>query len=520
MIPVFTTAGMRRVDEVSIGGNPTIGYSYMLKAAMGIFETVKDIVPAPECGDIAIICGKGNNGGDGYVAGSLLLDAGYRVMCYSLCEVESLTGEAHIAYNEFSSRKGSCFVVDDVEDLSNLNRYALVIDAMLGTGVKGNPRGLYSLAIGAVNASGVKVLAVDTPSGLNNDDGTPGSPCIKADVTVTMGFPKLGQFFYPGKENVGKLIVKDLGYPEEVIVEQKEDVYLPDDEALKGILPLRKENGSKIDHGLAFLLCGSRGMTGAATLASLSALRSGCGMVHLAVPESLLDTMAVKVTEPVLHPILQTRQGTASHDALDQVVSLCTRMDAFCIGSGLSHNPQTVTLVRELIREVKIPIVLDADGINAFKDRADELKEHAGEVIITPHRGEWKRLFGELSRDPLETVNELKRKAAEFNVTILLKGNPTLVSSPDGKTYIIPFGDSSLATAGSGDVLSGIITSLIAQGCLCINAAVLGASIQGKAGHLAGKALTKYSVMAEDVVDHISGVFRNLTIINNTDPEC
>lgn len=520
MIPVFTTAGMRRVDEVSIGGDPTIGYSYMLKAGMGIFETVRSLVPDPECGPVAIICGKGNNGGDGYVVGSLLLDAGYRVMCYSLCDVEDLTGEASIAYGEYTSRKGSCFAIDDVEDLSNLNSNVLIIDAMLGTGVKGNPRGLYALVIEAVNASGVMVLAVDTPSGLNNDNGVPGTPCIKARTTVTMGFPKLGQFFYPGRANVGQLIIKDLGYPEEVVVDQKEDVYLPGLGALRAILPLRKENGSKFDHGLAFLLCGSRGMTGAATLASLSALRSGCGMVHLAIPESLLDTMAAKVTEPVLHPIEETARGTASFSSLEQIVSLSRKMNVFCIGSGLSHESQTISLVRELIGRVSIPVVLDADGINAFKDHVSDLKKHSSEVVITPHRGEWERLFGELTEDPLETVAQLKKRASEFDVTILLKGNPTMVASPDGKVYILPFGDSALATAGSGDVLSGIITSLLAQGASCTDAAVLGAYIQGEAGCLAGKELTRYSVMAGDVMNFIPRVMKKLVSSKQVDPEC
>ncbi|MFP4013952.1 MAG: NAD(P)H-hydrate dehydratase [Chitinispirillaceae bacterium] len=520
MIPVFTTAGMRRVDEVSIGGDPTIGYSYMLKAGMGIFETVKGIIPDPDCGPVAIICGKGNNGGDGYVVGSLLLDAGYRVMCYSLCDVDSIIGEARIAYGEYTSRKGSCFVINDAEDLSNLGGNVLIIDAILGTGVKGNPRGLYALVIEAMNVSGVPVLSVDTPSGLNNDSGVPGTPCVMAQTTVTMGFPKLGQFFYPGRANVGKLIIRDLGYPEEVVIDQREDVYLPDQEALRAILPSRKENGSKFDHGLTFLLCGSRGMTGAATLASLSALRSGAGMVHLAIPESLLDTMAAKVTEPVLHPIDETAQGTASFSSLARIVSLSEKMNAFCIGSGLSHEPQTTSLVRELIRKVNIPVVLDADGINSFKDHVSDLKKHSSEVVITPHRGEWKRLFGELAEDPMGTIGQLKRRASEFNVTILLKGSPTMVASPDGNVHILPFGDSSLATAGSGDVLSGIITSLIAQGVACTDAAVLGAFIQGEAGCLAGKELTKYSVLAGDVVNFIPRVIRGLVSSKQTVPEC
>ncbi len=510
MLSVFTTAAMRKVDEISIGGNLTIGYSYMLKAGMGLFDAVRGFFPDPQGVEIAIFCGKGNNGGDGYVLGRILLDEGYSVLCYSLCDVESLSGEAKIAYSEYENRKGSSFIIDDVEDLPNLGRFSLIVDAMLGTGVKGDPHGLYALVIEAINASGVKVIAVDTPSGLNCDTGMPGNPCIMANRTVAMGFPKLGQFFSPGKNSIGDLMVRDLGYPEEVVVNQKENVYLPSLDALRDMLPPRKIDGSKFEHGLVMQLCGSRGMAGAATLTSLAALKSGCGMVHLAIPDSISEVMSIKVTEPVLHPVPQTSSGSSSLQAFDQLVSLSQRMDSACIGPGLSRDGETQQLVRKLVANITLPCILDADGISAYKDHAEELKNHSCDLIITPHKGEWKRLFGDLPEVPVQLIAKLRQVAAEYQMTILLKGNPSILASIDGNVYLLPYGNTSLATAGTGDVLSGIIASLLAQGASPVNAAILGAYIHGEAGVLAGEDLTEYSVLAGDLLNYISKVLKRI----------
>jgi len=288
--------------------------------------------------------------------------------------------------------------------------------------------------------------------------------------------------------------------------------FLPDDNFFNRILPARKENGSKIDHGLALLVCGSRGMTGAAALASMAALRSGCGMVHLAVPESLIDTLAVKVTEPVLHPLPETASGACAASALNEVLLLCERMDALCIGSGLSRDPQTASLVRELVGKTDKPAVIDADGLNAFAGCLPEFAKHKGEIVITPHMGEWKRLFGGLPDDPLDRINKLRECAAQFNVNILLKGSPSFAVSPKGTAAILPFGNSSLAKAGTGDVLSGIIVSLIAQGCSCFEAAILGAYLHGEAGRLASIDLSEYSVLASDLMRYIPKVIKGLII--------
>ncbi len=514
MIPVFNVKQMREIDSAAIAGNLTIGYSLMVKAGLGLFARARECLTKNKTGEVAVFCGKGNNGGDGYVAGRMLLDAGYKVMCFSLCETEELMDEAKIAFNEYSACKGNVLVLSDAADVADLSRYCLLIDAMLGTGLKGDPHGLYTLAIEAINASNVPVIAVDTPSGLDNDTGIPGTPCIKATTTITMGYPKIGLYFYPGRAFVGNLIIQDLSYPDEIIAEKKVDLFYPSINRLKRFLPLRHPDGTKVDHGLALLICGSRGMTGSAALAADAAMRTGCGMVHLGTPESLLPILSIKLTETVLHPLYETGSGVLSFSSIDQIKELATGKHSLCIGPGLGHETNTSRLVREVVKSINLPTVLDADGLNAFKDHIGELKEHVGNLIITPHKGEWIRLFGNLSSDPSEMIGQVKSIAMEYHVTILLKGNPTVVVDPDGVAYILPFGNSALATAGTGDVLSGIIVSLLAQGTAAKEAAILGTYIHGEAGTIASLRLGEHSVIATDVVNTIYRVIRKITSEN------
>jgi ADP-dependent NAD(P)H-hydrate dehydratase / NAD(P)H-hydrate epimerase len=515
MIPVVTVSRMRSIDEAAIGNDPAAGYTYMLKAGAGLFEAARTLVPDVNGDEIAVVCGRGNNGGDGYVAARLLREAGYRVRCFSLCQAEELKGEARRAFDEYSGCKGTILVLDDAACAAEFfslpqSQCRLIIDAMLGTGARGNPRGIYAAAIDAINGSGIPVLAADTPSGLDSDTGLPGTSCIRAVMTVAMGFPKIGQYFYPGRDHTGRLVIQDLGYPEKLLeTKMTGDIFSPTSEDLRELLPRRKPAGSKFDHGLALLVCGSRGMTGSAILVARAAQRSGCGMTHLAAPESVVSTLSRRLIETVIHSIPETpTAGTPSSAALEKLIGITGTMQAVCIGPGISHECDTARLVRGFVSKCKLPVVLDADGINAYKGCADELKSHTGELVITPHRGEWQRLFGELPPEPAAMIDKLKEKAVDFDMTVLLKGNPTIVAGADRRVYILPFGNSALAKAGSGDVLSGIIVSLLAQGASPVHAAVLGAAIHGEAGTLAGKKLGEYSVIASDVVKAIPMVIK------------
>ena len=510
MIPVLSVAQMRRIDEKAINNNAAIGYSYMLRAGAGVFDAIKTMAPDCRQGEIAVICGKGNNGGDGFVAARLLLEAGYRVMCYGLVRPGELTQEAKLAYDEYSACEGNFLLLDDAADISGISRSVLIVDALLGTGLSGNPHGIFAEIIDAVNQSGIPVVSIDTPSGLDNDRGVPGKPCIRATVTVAMGFPKIGAYFYPGKASIGEYRIKDLCYPDEIVEEIQHGLFLPTPEKLKKLMPGRKPAGSKFDHGVVCMLCGSTGMTGSAVLASKAAMRTGCGMVHLFCPTSALPALSMNCIETVMHGIAEIGAGRPAFAALDTLRSFASTAQSLCIGPGISHEEETGRLVRALVAQAQRPVILDADGINAYKDRAEELKKRQSTLLITPHRGEWGRLFPPLPEAPLDAVEALKGKAADYAMTILYKGSPTIVADPRGRAYLLPFGNSGMATAGCGDVLSGIIASLVAQGCDLTDAAVLGAYIHGRAGGEAARLFGEYSMIASDLLTALPTVIKNL----------
>ncbi len=510
MIPVLTVSHMRALDKRAIGGNVAAGYSFMQRAGEGLFEAVKKMAPDKHAGDIAVICGKGNNGGDGFVVSRLLLEAQYRVMCVGLCSPDELRGEARLAYDDYAACGGNFLLLDDLGDLGDLSRCALVIDALLGSGLRGDPHGLIAEVIEAVNRCGAPVLAVDTPSGLDNDSGVPGSPCIRAKVTVTMGFPKVGALFFPGKSFVGELRVKDLGYPREILDEIRPDAFLPTREAMLGLLPPRKPSGSKFDHGLVGLVCGSSGMIGSAVLSTMAALRTGCGMAHLFCPKSSLAPLSAHLVEAVLHAVDETPAGKPALCAAAAIKEASRAYQSMCIGPGISHDDETMRLVRELVETAALPVVLDADGINAFKGDASALKKHAGELIVTPHRGEWERLFSPLPDRPADRIALLRETAREYEMTVLCKGPPTIVADKRGGVWIVPQGNSGMATAGCGDVLAGCIASLAAQGCRPEDAAVLGAYIHGRAGEIASGRYGEYSMIAGDLLDALPQTMQTL----------
>ncbi len=509
MIPILTTAQMRAIDKQAIAGNRSVGYSYMLKAGMGLYDAVRErLRPGDKA---AVVCGKGNNGGDGYVVARLLLDEGFTVMCYALADGDSLRGEARQAYHEFVSAKGTVMIVDDVADLDGFSGYSLIIDAILGAGLKGDPHGMAANSIDAINRSPIPVISVDTPSGLNNDSGIPGKPTVRASATVTMGFPKIGQLVYPARDYVGDLIVRRLGYPDDIVAAQSGKVYLPTLDWLRRVIPPRRSAGSKFEHGLAMIAAGSKGMTGSATLAAMAALRTGCGMVHMATPASATSVLSIKLTEPVIHPLPETPEGTLAEEGAEAARELSNRMQAALVGPGLSHNESTTRFCRALVGSLSIPAVLDADGLNAYRGRAQELRDRTCDLIVTPHAGEWQRLFDpapEMITDKIELLTTIAR---EYKMNIVFKGNPTVVATDDGVSYIIPIGNTGMASAGSGDVLSGILVSLLAQGCGLRTAAVAGPFLQGLAGERASRELTEYGVVASDIINQLPGALKMVT---------
>lgn len=501
---------MRALDTDAIQGDTAQGFRYMEKAAMALAETAIRLVPLPSVSSIALVCGKGNNGGDGYLAGAYLLDRGYRTVCFVLSNPKDLIGEARIAASAYDERGGELVLLTDSGPLSRLSSFSLIVDAVLGTGISGNPRGLAANAIEAMNRCGVPILAADTPSGLDNDSSMPGTPCAKATATVTMGFPKIGSFFYPARIFTGTVTVADLGYPPDLVQRYHSNIFQPGLRELAAFFPERKPSGSKFEHGLVALVSGSAGMLGSTTLAAHAALRCGCGMVHAFIPRSQVATLQTKVTEVVIHGQPETEENTLDPAALDPILAQLERMQVVCLGPGLSYQTRTVEFVRELVAQSPIPIVLDADGLNAFKGCPDLLSQHKAPLLVTPHAGEWERLFGPLPKQPLASFDRLKKVARTIHGTIIYKGNPTCVVHPDGSGYVLEFGTSALATAGSGDVLSGILASLIAQGCTPGQASLLGPCLHGETGRTAAGHNGEHGTISSDLVQYLPQATKEL----------
>jgi hydroxyethylthiazole kinase-like uncharacterized protein yjeF len=488
MKPVVTARQMRALDEQTIRDHvPGIKLMELAGAAVAdvIINRPLGFDTAIHQPRVVVVCGKGNNGGDGFVVARLLKRRRFAVTVYLLGKPSEVKGDA--LTNLKRCRRAGIKVVELTKTtwktfLKDLDRNPIIVDAVFGTGFEGEPRGLTAQTIEAVNRSGGVRVAVDIPSGV---DATTGGAAlaVKANITVTMGLTKRGHLLHPGKALTGDLIVADIGIPGKVVEGAGLTTNVPEGGDIKAVLPVRPPDAHKWSCGHVACICGSTGLTGAAALTSESALRSGAGLVTLAVPRSLNAIMEVKLTEVMTLPVEETPEGSFSVRALDALRGLVGRADCIALGPGLSQNPETLEVVRALVAGLDRPCVLDADGINAFAGCADRLKKPGFPLIITPHVGEAARLFGiEKAAIAGRRIEFASEKARELGVVLVLKGAPTIVAGPDGRTFINPTGNEGLATAGSGDVLTGIIAGLVAQGTPPLAAAYSGVFIHGVCG--------------------------------------
>ncbi|MDI6740102.1 MAG: NAD(P)H-hydrate dehydratase, partial [Candidatus Edwardsbacteria bacterium] len=477
---------------------------------------------------VCVVCGPGNNGGDGFAAARLLHNQGTSVTVFLLGRAGELKNEARINFQRFRKLglkvgevaggpvRRSPPVADaggkGVAALTKaLSSASLIIDAVFGTGFKGAPDKNTAEAVSAMNASGVPILAVDIPSGINGETGTAGGAAVRAQRTVTLGLAKTGLFFHPGKTHAGETIIADIGFPEKLIDEHICAVETVEPAQAAALLPVRKPDAHKGSCGTVFALAGSLGFTGAAALTAQAALRSGAGLVYLGVPESLHDVMAVKLTEVITKPLPETRTRTVSIHALDRIRALIAKADALAIGPGLSTHPETVELVQQLMPLLPVPAVIDADGINALSQKIDILGTVKVPLILTPHYGEMSRLLQfdilEVKNNPLAVAREAARR---FKQVIVLKGAPTVAAEPSGKVWINTTGNAGMATAGAGDVLTGLIAGLLAQGLKPAGAARLGVYLHGLCGDIAVENKTEFCLLAGDLIEFLPDAFKRL----------
>ncbi|GBD29185.1 Bifunctional NAD(P)H-hydrate repair enzyme Nnr [bacterium HR32] len=455
---------------------------------------------------VAVVCGKGNNGGDGLCAARHLANAGLGVRVYLLARDQDPQGDA--ATNLRALRAAGVEVDNVVGAVDTAVRAIghgadVLVDAIFGTGFRGSAMGLSARAIEAVNESRLPVVAVDVPSGLDADTGRVEGPCVRAHVTVTMALPKVGLLVYPGAAYAGEVVVADLGIPRKLVM----DVPLPTEVATAAQvarrLPPRAPEAHKGTYGRVLLVAGSARFSGAPKLAALGALRSGAGLVRLAVPAGIFPAVAAAALEymPVALP---ERDGALDSSALQGVLEYAQDADVVALGPGLGTTEGVAQVVTGVVRKCDRPLVLDADALNVLRGHHALLREAAAPVVTTPHPGELGRLLGIPTADVQRSRLEVARSAARLTGAVtLLKGARTLVAAPDGRLVVNPTGNPGMASGGMGDVLTGVVAALIAQGLVPFEAAWVAAYLHGLAADLLAETLGDRGLLAHDVAERL-----------------
>lgn len=467
---------------------------------------------------VSIICGKGNNGGDGFVAARHLINNGFDVNVMLLASADEVKGDAKVNLNILKNINADIKYIlnkDDIKDISAKCRDSFVIiDAILGTGLKGNVRGIASTAISVINRLNVPVLAVDIPSGVCGNTGKILGKAVKAHTTVTMALPKLGLTLYPGAAYVGKLIIGDIGMPDVIKDKALSAGEIIEKGNVSRCFKPYSQDAHKGTFGRVFVLAGSSGMSGAAYLTGMAAAKSGAGLVTVGTPSSLQDILAAKSTEIMTMGLCETKNRTLSIKALEKALDFAEKCDSVAIGPGLSQDKDTQKFVWEFIKRCKTPMVVDADGINALAKKTEILRDTLTPVVITPHPGEMARLLStSLQKIQEDRVKSVKLAAKKFLCTAVLKGASTLIATVHDELYINPTGNPGMATGGSGDVLTGIIAAFLARGMAPYEAAIAGAYIHGLAGDFASKDTREISLLAGDLINFLPEAFKN-TVIN------
>lgn len=502
--PVVSAQEMQAVDAYTIGTLGLPGRVLMENAGRAAFEVIqKRWRPLPGK-RAAIFCGKGNNGGDGFVVARLLSEAGVACETFLLGEPKELRGEAAANYLLLLALGHRVVSLRPGDPLPALAGVDFVIDALLGTGVHGALTGLLAEAVDHLNQSGRPIVAIDLPTGMDADTGAVRGPCIRATLTVTFGARKSGLLFSPGREHAGELFVADIGFPRRVFQEVHCRTYWLAPTAMSAWLPQRPPDAFKNRVGQILVIAGSAGFGGAARLTATAALRAGAGLVVLAAPQSLLPSLEAATAEVIKLP-LPEQDGHLAPEALAALAERLAWAEVVALGPGLGVTPAAANLVNQILATFDKTIVLDADGLNMVAGDAGVIRNSNARLILTPHPGELRRLRPVAKDEP--PLVAARQAAAEFGQIVVLKGAPTVVALPSQEALINSTGNAGMATGGSGDVLTGLIAGLAGQGLEPERAAALGVFLHGRAGDLACAQLGMWSMLAGDILDHLPQAF-------------
>ena len=524
---LLTADAMRRLDRTTIERGHATGEELMERAGAAVVRAMEQRYGPMLALRVLVLCGTGNNGGDGFVAARLLRARGAVPRALVLGERARIQGEARV-HLERMEREG--VTASDVTSEEALERqiapvdgWDFALDALLGTGARGAPEGLLAAGVQALrdlDDRGTRVVAVDLPTGVASDTGAVARRAVRADLTVTFGAPKRAHYLYPARAFTGALEVADIGLlpPPPGNPDFTVEVASPEDMAAR--VPVRDPRAHKRSVGQVLVIGGSTGLTGAVALAARGATRAGAGYVQVMVPASLNDILEIKLTEEMTLPAAEGRARTLALAALDDALERAAHAGALVLGPGLSRDPEALEFARAVALRAAAPAVVDADGLNAFEGAADRLREAAGPRVLTPHVGEMARLTG-LPPAGLEAerIDQPRVWAERWNAVVVLKGAPTVIAAPDGRTQVNATGNPGMATAGSGDVLGGAIAALIAQGLAPFDAACLGCYVHGRAGDRVAASRGQQGISAGDIAEALPEALFELARIRDREPE-
>jgi hydroxyethylthiazole kinase-like uncharacterized protein yjeF len=512
---VLSAAQMREADRRTIHEIGIPSLVLMENAGRQVVAAMEAVHGDLQEHDVAVLCGRGNNGGDGFVVARTLLQRGVDVSVFLIGRVADVRGDARVNL-EILGRLGLTVVeVADSQDwelhFSAIADCTIIVDAIFGTGLNEPLSGLLETVVADVNGSGIPVVAVDLPSGLSADSHEPIGDSIEAGVTVALGAPKLSLVLPPAETRAGDIVIADIGIPTDLIESlDGPRVDLLTRASIRALLAPRAADTHKGDYGRVSIVAGSTGKTGAACLAALGALRSGAGLVTVAAPSGCVPIIASMAPEYMTVPIDETPDGLDA-DSVEQVLDAAG--DVLAIGPGLGQAPGTKAFVQALVDRATVPLIVDADGLNAFAGQPERLAGREGrDVIVTPHPGEMARLLGvTIEEVQADRLGIARRFAEAHHVYVVLKGHRTVVATPDGTVFINPTGNPGMATGGTGDVLTGMIAAWLAQLLDAEAACKLAVYLHGMAGDLAEADEGEVSMTAGDLAGHLGDAILELS---------
>lgn len=506
-----TADEMRKIDSVTIEKYGIPGILLMENAAKHVADVISTYMTSPSGKHITIICGKGNNGGDGFAAAKLLHDLNASVNVWLIGNCDDVKGDAKINLDKLASLGISINSITDINPvMDSISKSDIIVDGIFGTGFKGSISGLAVDVIKLINSSNKPVISIDIPSGLNADNGSVSDICVKADYTATFALAKIGLFTHPGAVNAGKVIVGDIGIPHELY--DKINVEITHPQWISNTLPSRVGDSHKGTFGTSVVIAGSKGMCGAAELASNAVLRAGAGLSILCVPSSIQNIMMTKLTEVMVRGLGEDSDEAFSTNSTDEVLDICKKATSAVIGCGIGQSDETAIFARDLIDSLTCPSVIDADGLNCLSKHKDYLYQPHNLHILTPHPAELSRLTG-TSVDQIQSdrIGAARKAASDFNCIVVLKGAGTVIAHPNGRAVLNTTGNPGMATGGTGDVLAGVIGGLIAQGINQFEAAVCGVYLHGLAGDIVANDIGQSGMIAGDILKALPLAFKSIS---------